>query len=148
MPESVRGVSQDFWRPAQAPRIGIESAFPAECCANCGTEFTFGARFCHVCGLSRGPLSLPASRLHPWAGLGRLLLGLKGLRERLGLTAPSFVLLLLAAGCALGALFVGVVYRVTTVLDWQALQAWRIEWMLGAIMALLAALLLRDSPSA
>ena len=148
MPEGARGVSQDFWRPAQAPRVGIDSVFPAECCANCGTEFTFGARYCHACGLSRGPLALPSSSLRHWAGLGRFLLGVKGLRERLGLNPPSFVLLLLAAGCALAALFVGIIYRVTTVLDWQALQAWRVEWMLGAITALLAALLLRDSPSA
>ena len=145
MPEGARGVSQDFWRPAQAPRVGIESVFPAECCVNCGTEFAIGARFCHACGANRQPLPLARPRLSGWADPGRLLLGLATLREKLGLTLPSFVLLLLAAACALGAVFVGVFYRVTTLLEWQAVQMWRLEWMLGAIAALLAALLLRDS---
>jgi hypothetical protein len=96
---------------------------------------------------------LPAqgSRLGQWADRGRVLRaelnrilpGLNHAREKVGLNMSSFVLLLLGGGCSLGALFVGVIYRPATTLQWQALQAWRIEWLLGAIAALLAALLLR-----
>jgi len=145
MPEEARGMSQDFWRPAQAPRIGVESVFPAECCVNCGTEFSFGARFCHVCGSSRGPLPAPRSRLSHWVDPSRVLLAVQGLRAKLNLGLPSFILLLLAAACALAAMLTGLFYHATTVLEWEAVQIWRLEWMLGAVVALLAALLLRDA---
>ena len=145
MPQEARGMSQDFWRPAQAPRSGVQSAFPAECCVHCGTEFTFGARFCHTCGASRGPLPVPRSRLSHWIDPGRVLLAVQGLRARLNLGLPSFILLLLAAAFALAALLTGLVYHANTVLEWEAVQIWRLEWMLGAIVSLLAALLLRDA---
>jgi hypothetical protein len=41
----------------------------------------------------------------------------------------------------------GVVYREDTLVDWQAVQTWRIEWLLGAVVALLAGILLRDKNS-
>jgi hypothetical protein len=152
MPEGAREVSHDFWRPAQAPRVGLESMFSAAYCGNCGTEFAVGARFCHVCGSMREPLPETGSRLGRWADLGRvvrtdlnrILLGFTHARERLGLNLASFILLLLACGCALGALLAEPIYRPTNVMGWQAVQMWRIEWMLGAIAALLAALLLRE----
>ena len=37
----------------------------------------------------------------------------------------------------------GLVYTAATVLDWQAVQIWRIEWLLAAIAAFLAGILLR-----
>ena len=144
MPEGAREVSQDFWRPAQAPRIGLESVLPSACCGNCGTEFAIGARFCHVCGSGREPLPATGSRLSQWADPGRLLQLFSQARGRVGLNLSSFVLLLLAGVCALGALLTGVIYRPTTMLEWQAVQTWRIEWMLGAIAALLAGLLLKE----
>jgi hypothetical protein len=35
------------------------------------------------------------------------------------------------------------VFTATTVLDWQAVQVWRIEWLLAAAVAFLAAILLK-----
>jgi hypothetical protein len=40
---------------------------------------------------------------------------------------------------------VGFIYSATTLVDWQAVQIWRMEWMLGSIIAMLAALLLKNS---
>jgi hypothetical protein len=37
----------------------------------------------------------------------------------------------------------GVIYKTGTLADWQAMQIWRIEWLLGASAALLAAILLK-----
>jgi hypothetical protein len=34
-----------------------------------------------------------------------------------------------------GALLVGIVFTARTALDWQAIQMWRIEWLLAAIAA-------------
>ncbi|MGA2989232.1 MAG: zinc ribbon domain-containing protein [Candidatus Korobacteraceae bacterium] len=147
MPEGARELSQDFWRPAQAPRIGLDSVLSSACCSNCGTELAIGARFCHVCGLNREPLPAPGSRLGQWTDLSRIVLALNHAREKVGLNLVSFVLLLLGGGCVLAALLTGAIERPATVLQWQAVQTWCIEWMLGAIAALLAALLLRK-PSA
>ena len=50
--------------------------------------------------------------------------------------------------CLLAAVLTGVFYQVQSVLDWQAIQVWRIQWLLAAIAALLAGLLLRRRDSA
>jgi hypothetical protein len=64
-------------------------------------------------------------------------------REKLELNLASFFLLVAACACVLGAILSGVIYRSATMLEWQAVQTWRIEWMLAAVVALLAALLLK-----
>jgi hypothetical protein len=42
-----------------------------------------------------------------------------------------------------GALAVSVFFSVRTALDWQAIQLWRIEWLLAAIASFLAGCLLK-----
>ena len=136
MAERAQGVSQDFWRPAHTPRVGVDSAFSAACCANCGAEFAIGARFCHVCGALREPVTEPNSRWTEWFEI-------ESMCEKLGLNLASFLLFAAACTCALGAILSGVIYRADTMLEWQAVQTWRIEWMLASVVALLAALLLK-----
>jgi len=136
MAERAQGVSQDFWRPAHTPGGRSDSPSAAACCANCGAEFTLGARFCHVCGALREPLTEPSSHWTEWFEI-------ESMREKLGLNLASFLLFAAACTCALGAILSGVVYRAATMQEWQAVQTWRIEWMLAAVVALLAALLLK-----
>jgi hypothetical protein len=45
--------------------------------------------------------------------------------------------------CMIAAALTGVVYRAQTLVEWQAVQIWRIEWLLGAAAALLAGILLK-----
>ncbi len=139
MAERAREVSQDFWRPAQAPRAGADSALSTACCSNCGAEFALGARFCHVCGAPREPLG---ERPH-WAEYFEI----DAMCQRLGLNPAALLLFVAASMCALGALLTGVIYRADTMLEWQSVQTWRIEWMLASAVALLAALVLKK-PSA
>ena len=108
-----------------------------ESCARCGTDYVAGSRFCHVCGAERAPQA--AARRFQWA---RFLNSLR-LQERLGLPLVSVIALSVGFICALAAIGTGLVYTADTVLDWQALQIWRIEWLLAAIVALLAGILLR-----
>jgi len=136
MAEGAREISKDFWRPTNMPRAGVDSAFAAPCCANCGAEFVLGARFCHVCGAPRETLTEQRPRWMEWLEVDTVC-------QRLGLNLAALVLLALACACALGALLAGVIYRVDTIADWQAVQTWRIEWMLGAAVLLLGALLLK-----
>src|SRR5713226_8429580 len=59
MAEVVHDAHQEFWRSPTVleplagtvlPAAGLDVA---EACADCGTEFMIGARFCHTCGLRR-----------------------------------------------------------------------------------------------
>jgi len=47
--------------------------------------------------------------------------------------------------CVAGAVGVGLIFTVQTTLDWQAVQVWRIEWLLGASASFLAGILLKKS---
>ena len=137
MADAVNQVHQEFWRPP-----ATETAFGQErtnTCDECNTEFIVGSRYCHACGASRGDLTLVRTVEVP--GLNEL----SSLGKRLGLTVPAVTAFLLGLICLLGALGVGVVYTARTALDWQAIQLWRIEWLLMAIAAFGAGLLLKKT---
>ena len=137
MAEVVNQVHHEFWRPpVQAMEAGQERS---ETCAECGTEFIVGSRFCHSCGASRPEVG--ATRTIEIPGLTEL----AALGKRFGLTTPALAAFLLGMICMLGALGVGIVFTARTALDWQAIQLWRIEWLLGAIAAFGAGLLLKKT---
>lgn len=68
---------------------------------------------------------------------------MKPLAERLGLTIPAVVAFLAGIVCVAGALLVSMVFTARTALDWQAIQMWRIEWLLAAIAAFVGGCLLK-----
>ena len=68
---------------------------------------------------------------------------MKPLAQRLGLTIPAVVAFLAGIVCVAGALLVGIVFTARTALDWQAIQMWRIEWLLAAIAAFVGGCLLK-----
>ncbi len=111
----------------------------SENCARCGTEFVAGSRFCHICGAARKPQFV--ARRFQWARL----LDVHHMKERLGLPLASLVALIVGVICTLAAIGTGLVYTATTVLDWQAVQVWRIEWLLAAVVAFLAGILLKTA---
>ena len=103
-------------------------------CKRCGTDLKLGAEFCHVCG--RWVFGSNMSRL------------MKGAREALGQTGielPVFICMATAAVFAVISLFVGIRIDPKTIGEWQVIQYWRIEWLLGAIVMLLFGVLLRKS---
>jgi hypothetical protein len=63
--------------------------------------------------------------------------------NRSGLSIPCLVFFVGAIVCAAAAVLTGVIYKADTLVDWQAVQVWRVEWLLGAIAALLAGILLK-----
>ena len=142
MSDTAREISQEYWRPAQQPNrpeYPVASVIPF--CNMCGTQYAPGARFCHVCGENREP------EFHSAGAASRIakILDFTHIREKMGLSATALVLVVMAAGCVLAALFTGIVYSASTVSEFQAVQSWRMEWMLTAIAALIAAVLFRDS---
>jgi hypothetical protein len=57
----------------------------------------------------------------------------------------SLIAVAIAALCVLAALTVGLFYSAESALEWQAIQTWRIEWMLAAAVALMAGILFKES---
>jgi hypothetical protein len=131
---------QEFWKPVASPRIqSVQTSSGSEqSCLNCGTDFIIGSRFCHVCGADRH-LNLSdnnSSGIREW-------LDYASLRDALGQTTASLVALLVGFACIIAAAVTGFLFTATTLVDWQAVQIWRIEWLMAAIAALLVGLLLK-----
>jgi len=99
-----------------------------------------GAGFCHVCGATRSSKSV-ASPSPRWTRH----LEFHHIKERMGLPTASLVAFLIGVACALCALGVGLVFSVATILDWQAIQLYRVEWLLGSAAAFLAGILLKQA---
>ena len=112
-----------------------------EVCDGCATEFMVGSLFCHVCGASREARPSTARTIGPctWSSTTS--------SARLGLSTASLVAFLIGMVCLIMAgIAVGMIYSVQTFNDFQAVQLYRMQWLLGAIAAFAAGLLLKKSP--
>jgi hypothetical protein len=146
MADFTRELSQEYWRHAPSPGNqfqprGFQTHGTEEFCATCGTQYSAGARFCHLCGLGREE-DLPVAKqsaITDW-------LGFEHIREHFELSTTSLVLVLAAALFMLATVMTGLVYNTSTIAEWQAVQTWRIEWLLAAVVALLAAMLFKTKP--
>lgn len=119
--------------PRFVPPQAQESAATGTC-RKCGTELKLGAEFCHVCG-----------RWVFGSNLSRLVSGLKGALAQTGVELPVLICLAVAALFAVISLFVGIRITPKTLGEWQVVQIWRIEWLLGAIVVLLFGVLLKKN---
>jgi len=141
MAEAAQQTQHEFWRPpmpAAADASGRTDM--VEACDRCGTEFIVGSRFCHTCGSGRAGV-VQTSR---WRGKITHA-QFTSLAERFGLSNSAFIAFLAGVACVLAAAGVGVVFSTQRVIDWQAVQLWRIEWLLGAVAAFVAGCLLKKT---
>jgi hypothetical protein len=123
----------EFWKPARlqsAPSRDGEHA-----CRQCGGELIAAAIFCHVCGTERHSVFEESSWWRSFAGI----------RNALGQTTASFAAFVFGVAFMVAALLTGLVFVATTAIDWQAVQLWRIEWLLAAIACFVAGNLLRKA---
>jgi hypothetical protein len=144
MAEAVTSAQHDFWRPpvVVAATEMAGHADLVEACDRCGTEFILNSRFCHTCGAGRADLHpSAAARLREKVTLTHVI----DLGESLGLSIGAFIAFAVGVLCVLGAIGVGIIFSARTMLDWQAVQLWRIEWLLGGIAAFVAGCLLKKS---
>ena len=127
---------QEFWKPSV-----LKDRAHADTCATCGTEHPIGARFCYVCGSERDVPGepVPLSARWPWLRF----LDISELMRAMGLPASSLVAFFIGTVCLIAAATVGLVFNATTLLDWQAVQMWRVEWLLASIAAFAAGVLLK-----
>jgi len=147
MSEVIDNAPQEFWRP---PVAQPEAVVPAmvEVCDRCGTEFMVGARFCHDCGAPRQPrTSLSEAR---WMRSLEFLkvLEFQNVKDWLGFSTASLIAFFAGLGCLLAAIAVGVIYSVQNLADFQAIQSWRMQWLLAALVAFVAGILLKQAGSA
>ena len=150
MAEALDQAQHEFWRPpVNVPEVVVghvqsEVEDRSETCHDCGTEFIVGSRFCHSCGASRPVSSLIRTgevRTIEIPGLTEL----AALGRRYGLSKTTLSAFLFGMFCLLGALSVSIIFTARTMLDWQAIQMWRIEWLLAAIASFGAGCLLKKS---
>jgi hypothetical protein len=135
--------NHEFWQApvgASVSNTPSAEATPVQACDRCGTEFIIGAGFCHVCGSPRAPHATAAVSHLDWTAL----LEFNNIKKKLGLNTSSLVAFLVGVGCVVAALLVGLVFSASTVLDWQAVQVWRIQWLLASAASFLAAILLKS----
>ncbi len=145
MSEAIDNAPQEFWRP---PGAQPESAggVMVEVCNRCETEFMVGAKYCHDCGALRQAITLD----HGWARVLEFLriLEFQNVKEWLGLSLASLIAFFAGLGCLLAAIAVGVIYSVQSLADFQAIQSWRMQWLLAALAAFVAGILLKQAGTA
>lgn len=139
MEQAAEKLQQEYWRPAvqngRAQEIPHDVRTRVEVCDNCGTEFVVGSRFCHVCGGERQAVQ----NTNRWTEI----FDFDNIRHALGFSAGSLVAFIVGMVCVLAAVVTGFIYSANTLVDWQAVQTWRIEWLLAAAVALIAGILLK-----
>ena len=140
MSNLVHDAEQEFWRP---PAIHPESTeeLPAAC-RRCGTEFMVGAAFCHICGLGRHGIAVPVRNWTHYFSFLRVL-EFSSVKDWFGLPFPSLCAFLVGCAFVLVALIQGL--RVDQ--DFEAIQLWRIQWLMAACAAFLAGILLKGRKS-
>ncbi len=149
----------------------------AEACTECGSEYMIGARFCHTCGSRRPALAAEATDAAAMAGLWTRSITWTGTQVRsgsasvvaawrkisfpdwmqylhfheikrwIGLPTASLVAFMIGIGCVVGALGVSLFYRASNLAEFQAIQMWRIEWLLAATASFVAGILLKKPDS-
>ncbi len=175
MAEVVHDTQHEFWRsptvlgplvealPAQAQPQAMTQA-----CAECGSEFMIGARFCHICGLRRPALlettdaavlsglwarnvawtrTRAASVAAAWRQISfphwLHYLHFHEIQRLVGLPTAALIAFIAGLGCMAGAMGVGLFYRASNLAEFQAIQLWRIEWLLAGTAAFVAGILLK-----
>lgn len=132
---------QEFWKPAGFPRAESEPVEAGEhICRQCGGDLIVESQYCHICGANRGPvLGKSAWRRFP------SLQDIAAIRDALGQTAASLVALVLGFTCLVATLVTGILFSAATLVDWQAVQLWRIQWLLASIAFFVAGVLLKKA---
>jgi hypothetical protein len=153
-----------------APSTPIEQM--AEVCS-CGSEFMIAARFCHVCGLNRAvrpaTSSSPATDAEIMAGLWARsvawtrtatssltaawrefhfpewmrYLHFHEIKRWVGLPTGALIAFFVGLGCVAGAIGISLFFKASNLAEFQAIQMWRIEWLLAATASFVAGILLK-----
>jgi ribosomal protein L37E len=115
----------------------------ADACRRCGTEFMVGAAFCHVCGTSRHrAAALPARNWTRYFETVRAV-DFSKVKNWFALPLPALCAFLVGVVFLIVALTMGLM-SVHDYSDFEAIQLWRIQWLMAACAAFLAGILLKS----
>jgi hypothetical protein len=145
MSEVIPEVQHDFWRPPVMHQGAAVNPDMIDVCVGCSTEFMVGSRFCHVCGVARGTQVQNGYFIHLLEFLH--VVEFQDLKHWLGLGTASLIAFLTGVFCFLSAILVGAISTIRNFEDFQVVQYWRMEWLLAAIVAFVAAVLLKTNPA-
>ena|SRR5580658_410992 len=155
--------------PEEAAVLTVAAPDRADACAECSTEFMIGARFCHTCGRPRPHLTSSSADAAVLARLwNRSIAGIKSgsgsvvaawhkisipdwvqylhfheIKRWIGLPTAALIAFIIGLGCVTGAIGVSLFYKASTLAEFQAIQMWRIEWLLAATASFVAGILLK-----
>lgn len=143
MSDLAQNAQQEFWRP---PVAQSASQALSDACKRCGTEFMVGAAFCHICGMGRHRSGqTKAASLTRHFGFLRAL-EFASVKNWFGLPVVSLCAFLIGTAFLIVALAQG--FRsVQDFTDFEAIQLWRIQWLMAACAAFLAGILLKSRKS-
>jgi ribosomal protein L37E len=141
MSDLVRDAQQEFWRPPLVQPVA-EPAM-AEACRRCGTEFMVGAAFCHICGMGRHRSAITPN--NSWTSPFQFLRAMEftNVKRWFGLPLASLCAFLVGGAFLIVALTMGFM-SVHDFSDFEAIQLWRIQWLMAACAAFLAGILLKS----
>jgi hypothetical protein len=135
----ARSTAEEYWRPANPQVVQlIETSAKREACRCCGVEYSPGARFCQACGRPRESGPKLAERND-----AQSLSATKPASRHRRLSVGALVLFLLGVLCIAAAALIGAIFKADTMSAWEAIQTWRIEWLLAASASFLAGILLK-----
>jgi hypothetical protein len=65
------------------------------------------------------------------------------IKRQVGLPTGALIAFLIGLGCVAGAIGVSLFYKASNLVEFQAIQMWRIEWLLAATASFVAGILLK-----
>jgi hypothetical protein len=65
------------------------------------------------------------------------------IKRWIGLPTAALIAFIIGLGCVAGAVGVSLFYRASNLAEFQAIQMWRIEWLLAATASFVAGILLK-----
>lgn len=154
--------------PSPDANLAAGAQAVVDACPECSTEYMIGAKFCHACGLARPSLialqqgqGVPElwdrtpAWLRPWLDSTATYLGKISIPEWLrylhfheiqrwvGLPTASLIAFFIGLGCVAGAVSVSFFYKASNLAEFQAIQMWRMEWLMAATAAFVGGILLK-----
>jgi hypothetical protein len=122
---------------ATEPKPVADPQLRHDLCEHCGAEFVVNSPFCRMCGRAReGAFRPKKSR---WD-----VLDFYQLRRRLGLSVGAMICFIVGIICLGAGVSTGFIYTASTLVDWQAIQIWRGEWLIAAGVAFVCGILLNS----
>ena len=124
---------------AHAAVAEAEPAVRHDLCGHCGAEFVVDSPFCRMCGRAKDETPTAQENKTLWRAVD-----FSQLRRSLGLSIGAMICFILGVACVGAAIATGFIYTANTLVDWQAIQAWRCEWLIAAGVAFVCGILLNN----